>query len=367
MRILCIDIGSGTQDVLFLDTAQEPENAVQLILPAPTVLVAKRIESATANRESLLLTGETMGGGACTQALKKHLQEGCQVYAFPGAAMTFNDDLEEIASWGVRIVAPDEAVHLKVDIVIKMGDIDLDIMSKALSHWEVALNPDVIAVAVLDHGFSSLNKSQRLARFQYLRCILQGSKSLQDLVFTSTNLPGYFTRMKAVERSLGNQLPLIMMDTGAAAVLGTSLDRVVANHPHRLVANLGNSHTIAFLLDGTKILGFFEHHTGRLSVEKLEGLFGKLIFGKLSGEEVWKDGGHGSLIFNRGDNPFLVATGPRRSLLMLSRLNPYFAAPFGSMMLTGCYGLVQAAAFAFTKCRTEIESALMPDIDSFNL
>lgn len=358
MHLLCLDIGSGTQDVLYMDTTQEPENAIQLVLPAPTVLVAKRIESATANRESLLLTGETMGGGACTQALKKHLEEGCIAYAVPTAALSFNDDLDRVSSWGVNLVAPDEAAHLKVGVVVRMGDIDLDIMNKALSQWGISLNPDIVAVAVLDHGTAPPNESQRLFRFQHLKDLLQKSRALQDLVFTPASLPDYFTRMKAVVRSLDNKFPLVLMDTGAAAVLGASLDRVVAINPNRLVTNLGNSHTITFLLAGSRILGLFEHHTSRLSVAKLEELFEKLIVGKLSGEEVWEDGGHGSLVFEKGESPFLVATGPRRSLLMSSRFNPRFAAPFGSMMLTGCYGLVQAAAIMSDDWRIEIEKSM---------
>ena len=69
MRLLCVDIGSGTQDVMLLDTAQPVENAVQPVLPAPTVLVAEKIRVATIRSNAVLLEGEQMGGGACTQAL----------------------------------------------------------------------------------------------------------------------------------------------------------------------------------------------------------------------------------------------------------------------------------------------------------
>ncbi|MEN6409776.1 MAG: hypothetical protein ABFD44_08705, partial [Anaerolineaceae bacterium] len=36
--------------------------------------------------------------------------------------------------------------------------------------------------------------------------------------------------------------------------------------------------------------------------------------------------------------------GPRRSLMADSRLRPYFAVPFGDMMISGCFGLLAAAA-----------------------
>jgi len=249
MRLLCVDIGFGTQDVLFIDTSQTVENAIQLVLPSPTALVAKKIKSATARNESLLLTGETMGGGACTQALKEHMKKGCTAYAVPAAALSFSDDLGEVDSWGVKLISPDEAIRLKADTTVRLGDIDLEAFQNALSQWDIQLDPDVVAVAVLDHGIAPHGESQRLSRFRHLESLIKNNNSLEDLIFTSTGLPDYFTRMQAVVRSLKNTAPLVLMDTGAAAVLGASLDRVVAAYPHRLVVNLGNSHAIAFLLN----------------------------------------------------------------------------------------------------------------------
>jgi uncharacterized protein (DUF1786 family) len=359
MRLLCVDIGFGTQDVLFIDTSQTVENAIQLVLPSPTALVAKKIKSATARNESLLLTGETMGGGACTQALKEHMKKGCTAYAVPAAALSFSDDLGEVDSWGVKLISPDEAIRLKADTTVRLGDIDLEAFQNALSQWDIQLDPDVVAVAVLDHGIAPHGESQRLSRFRHLESLIKNNNSLEDLIFTSTGLPDYFTRMQAVVRSLKNTAPLVLMDTGAAAVLGASLDRVVAAYPHRLVVNLGNSHAIAFLLNESRILGLFEHHTRQLSLPRLEILLEKLTSGKLSLMEVWEDGGHGSLVLERGETPFLVATGPRRSLLIPSRLNACLAAPFGNMMLAGCFGLVKAVSIKFNEWRGEIESAIL--------
>ncbi len=46
-RILAIDIGAGTMDVLLSDPAQPMENAVQLVLPSATSLIGRRIAKAT--------------------------------------------------------------------------------------------------------------------------------------------------------------------------------------------------------------------------------------------------------------------------------------------------------------------------------
>ncbi|HPL30287.1 MAG TPA: pyruvate formate lyase-activating protein, partial [Anaerolineae bacterium] len=56
-RILAVDIGGGTQDILLYDAAQPVEDCVQLVLPAPTVIVAGRIRQATAAGQAVYLSG----------------------------------------------------------------------------------------------------------------------------------------------------------------------------------------------------------------------------------------------------------------------------------------------------------------------
>src|SRR3990172_5376285 len=101
MRILAIDIGTGTQDVLLFDSEAVLENCVQMVLPSPTQIVAKRVEAATAARRDVLLGGVTMGGGPNSWAVERHLSAGLRVFATPDAARTFNDDLEEVREMGV--------------------------------------------------------------------------------------------------------------------------------------------------------------------------------------------------------------------------------------------------------------------------
>ena len=45
-RILAIDIGAGTMDVLLYDPAQPMENAVQLVLPSATAIAGRKIAAA---------------------------------------------------------------------------------------------------------------------------------------------------------------------------------------------------------------------------------------------------------------------------------------------------------------------------------
>jgi hypothetical protein len=59
--------------------------------------------------------------------------------------------------------------------------------------------------------------------------------------------------------------------------------------------------------------------------------------------------------------PFVAVTGPLRGRLVGSALKAHPAAPFGDMMLAGCYGLVRACAVKLPQWRDEIEAALAPE------
>src|SRR3990170_2465785 len=109
MRILAVDVGTGTQDIFLFDSEQSVENALQLIMPSPTQIAAGRIRRATAARRPVFLTGVIAGGGPCHWALEDHLRAGLPAYATPQAATTFDDDLDVVQAMGVTLVGEDEA------------------------------------------------------------------------------------------------------------------------------------------------------------------------------------------------------------------------------------------------------------------
>src|SRR5512135_631768 len=130
MKILAIDVGTGTQDILLFDTGTEVENCLQMVMPSPTVLVARQIRNATARGEDVLLTGTIMGGGPSSWAADDHLRAGHRVFATPSAGKSFNDDLAEVEKSGIRIVSEDEAKRLNARRV-EMRDVDLDALRRA--------------------------------------------------------------------------------------------------------------------------------------------------------------------------------------------------------------------------------------------
>ena len=359
MRLLALDIGGLTQDILLFDTSQTIENCIKMVMPSPTITLANRIIAATGARQNLLFTGVNMGGGPSKKALANHLKAGLKVYATADAATTFDDDLDEVARWGVKIIREGEMAQNENIERIETRDLDLSAIEKALVAFDVDPHFDGVAVAVLDHGAAPSGVSDRLFRFQHLHRVIQTRRELIAFAYLDNEIPSYLTRMKAVVKSAGKHISVLVMDTPIAAGLGSLEDKEVGCRAHKVVVNVGNFHTLAFHLHHDSILGLFEHHTRLLTRNRVEDLIVKLVKGKLTNEEVYNDGGHGCLILeSRKDVPFISVTGPQRALMSGSNLNPYFASPYGDMMLTGCFGLVRAFAHRVETWRGEMLRAL---------
>jgi uncharacterized protein (DUF1786 family) len=189
---------------------------------------------------------------------------------------------------------------------------------------------------------------------------LTSGGGLLALGFRREQVPPEMTRLHAVADAAPADVPTLLMDTAPAAVLGALEDPRVAEQDDLLVANVGNFHCLAFHLSGGAIAGCFEHHTGELQPAQLETFLLKLADGTLSNREIFESMGHGALVLRPtpGARPFLAVTGPRRSMLRGSALQPYFAVPHGDMMLAGCFGLLRAYAANFPAAADAIAAAL---------
>ncbi|MBI4297816.1 MAG: pyruvate formate lyase-activating protein [Chloroflexi bacterium] len=360
MRILAIDIGGGTQDILLFDSSVPIENCLKMVMPSPTHIVARRIEVATRRGQPIVLTGFTMGGGPNQGAVKDHIRAGLPAYATPDAARSFDDDLSQVEALGVKLVSEDEARQIKGAEVIELRDVDLKALGQAFSSFGVRLDFDALSIGVLDHGAAPPEVSDRRFRFDYLAKAMRQRNDFSSFIFLASEVPDFLTRMRAVADSLpGLDVPLLLMDTAPLGALGALEDGEVRRRRERLVVNLGNMHTMACRLRGDAILGLFEHHTGQLTTQKLDGYLSRFLSGELSSQEVFDDHGHGCLILEKRDSkPFLAVTGPRRALMAESILKPYFAIPHGDMMLSGSFGLVRAFALKVEAWREEIQVVL---------
>lgn len=383
MRILCIDVGTGTQDILLFDSETEIENCVQMIMPSPTQIIARRAREATRRGHTLLLDGVTMGGGPGAWAIDDHIKAGFAVYAVEDAARTFDDDLARVESMGIQLVSAEKLRDIYAEAatsqatMLTMQDLTLSSVDRALAAFDEPAQYDALAIAAFDHGNAPPGYSDRKFRFDYISQQLAkwGERPIEEALaaFAApsagvhpdlTRLLAIASTVKASERA---HLPLLLMDTGPAALLGALGDPVVreAANANALFVNVGNFHVLAFHIVGGRIVSLFEHHTGLLDGAKLVAYLRSLTSGTLTNQQIFDDSGHGALVLPGGASaagtPALcMVTGPRRSMLAGDD-KPwpvYMAVPHGDMMLAGCYGLLRAFAVHFPENAGEINARL---------
>ncbi|MGI8926935.1 MAG: DUF1786 family protein [Tepidiformaceae bacterium] len=365
MRILAIDMGTGTQDILLFDSGQPVESSLTMVLPSATEIAARRIRRAHHDGRPVVLTGTVAGGGPCHWALEALLAAGGKAFATPAAAQTFDDDLDRVCAMGVRVVSDDEAASVDGEHVV-LQDLDLGAIRTALRAFEEPAGFDGLAIGCLDHGAAPPGVSDRVFRFEHLRSIVQERNDLLAFAYRGDALPPYLTRARAMVASAGNDAPVAFMDTGPAAALGALHDeRVAAGGEERVVLNLGNMHLLGFHLRGRKVASLFEHHTGEVTCDEIVRFTEQLASGTLRNADVFESKGHGAAHIDRalvsGRLPTMVAaTGPQRAKIASSRLHPCFAAPFGDMMISGCFGLLRGYGEVFPDAQDAIDARLGP-------
>ena len=349
-RVLAIDVGAGTTDILLTRVDEPLENAVKLVAPSRTKVVAAQIDKATTRGQAIVFDGPVMGGGACAAAMKRHVGAGLPFLATIEAALTFADDLERVHDAGVTIVDESELTARlgalpQGSAVLRSGDLGPEALTAALGLLGADTTFDAVAVAAQDHGFSPY-ESNRVVRFAVWQSAIAANRRLGQLFYSPTEIPVELTRLRAVAtqaQRLAGQAPVLIADTGPAALYGALPDGV----DDAVLVNVGNSHAICFVALAGCLAGVFEHHTGRLDGARLEGFLRRFLAGELTGEEVLTDGGHGATLAPSAAArdltrlPIMV-TGPRRDVLADSPLSLQFASPHGDMMLSGCFGLLRA-------------------------
>jgi len=385
MRILCIDVGTGTQDILLFDSSVEIENCVQMVMPSPTQIVARQVRAATEAGHTLLLAGVTMGGGPGAWAVEDHIKAGLPVYATPDAGRTFDDDLEKVEAMGVRVIDATQLADLWGKLgpdkatILQMQDLNLPAVEAALLAFNEPAQYDALAVAVFDHGAAPPGYSDRRFRFDYISQQMGEwgddpvERALAAFAAPAAAVHPDLTRLLAVRTTVAGSerasLPLLLMDTGPAALLGALGDPMVraASQNNAIFVNVGNFHVLAFHIVEDRIRALFEHHTGLVDGPKLVRLLVALTDGTLTNQEIFDDSGHGALNLAPPlppDEPptICMVTGPRRSMLAgLSTPWPvYMAVPHGDMMLAGCYGLLRAYTAHFPESAGAILERLDP-------
>ncbi len=350
MKILAVDIGAGTRDILFYDSSKRLENCIKMVLPSPGPLYANRVAEETARSSDLLLEGCVVGGGPLTRAVKRHVQSGLRVYAEREAAFCLRNNLEDVLEMGVELVeGRPEGFR---GAVLRLDELDLQpLESLLLSVGESLQEVDAAAVAVQDHGTYGKGQSNRKTRMEWMRATLLEDPRPSRLAYTVSTLPPRFPRMRSALERLRQQLSceaLLVMDTAPAAVIGCMADPMVQERAsgNLLLVNAGNGHTMACLLGGGRVLGLLEHHTARLEPSSFGSYLEAFCSGKAADEDDFMRDGHG--LFYLDEPPgmrnidMVAVTGPNREMMLKSGLEVYFPSPGGDMMMTGPMGLVSS-------------------------
>ena len=340
MKILAIDIGAGTQDILLFDSKKKIENCISLVLPTPSKIFAEKLKKIEGD---LYIYGDTIGGGSLSEAILQHMRKGYHVIMEESAAYSIRNDLDEVRSMGIMVGGKPESGNFRE---FEIEEVDLPFLKSFLTHFGEDLEIDAIAVAVQDHGVSPKGVSNRFFRFENMEAMLREDNRPETFHFTEDSIPAHYLRMRsavsAVRRS--SPVPVLVMDTAFSAILGCMQE---ATGPC-LIVNVGNGHTIAALLIENKIEGLYEHHTHELTPKKIEADLRLFLQGKLSRRKVFDENGHGVVTLRPYEGETLVlVTGPNRDLFEGTSFKFIYAAPGGNMMMTGPMGLVKAAQYRF--------------------
>lgn len=350
MKILAIDIGAGTQDILLYDSNKQLENCVKLVLPSPSSLLAAEVARIAERGKDIFIDGYTIGGGALSHEIKRHMASGRRIIMTPSAAYTIRNNLDDVAAKGIEI-RDDPPRDLEM-ATVNLDELNLSPLRDLLA--SVGENSDeirAVGVAVQDHGAYRSGESNRKTRLSQMRSRLEENSNPLSLSYLSAEVPDAFPRMVSAAKRLGEQLPskqILIMDTAPAAVAGCLTDKHVSEMAdgNLLLINAGNGHTLACILRRGGIIALLEHHTRQLEAGSFARYLEAFCAGDAKDDDAYMASGHGLFYLEEppgtGNLDLIAITGPNRDLLEGTALDFYYPSPGGDMMMTGPMGLVEA-------------------------
>jgi uncharacterized protein (DUF1786 family) len=343
-KYLLVDIGAGTMDVLYFDDAGQQH--YKAVVASPVLQVAKQIEAVPGN---LLVTGVEMGGGPVTRILRERAKTSSVIISLSAAA-TLNHDTQRIQSWGIDVVADEDAEKRKKDAAythVPLADLDSRRLASIVEGLGVPFSFDVMGICAQDHGVPPRGVSHLDYRHNCFVERLNNKPFPHTLLYAKDEVPRPMNRLRSIAKQAAS-IPageVYVMDSGMAAILGASRDAAALNKQNLVVLDVATSHTVGAALSGGKIAGFFEYHTHDINVQRLEELIRDLADGNLNHHQVLSEGGHGCYMRKAVgyDNlDAIIATGPKRDIIDASEMPMLYGAPLGDNMMTGTLGLLEA-------------------------
>lgn len=305
--MLCIDIHTATQSVLFPRSAPDLAAMARMVLPAPAKVLARRIREATDKRRDIYLSGPFMGR-EFLPALFAHIRQGCRAAMEEKNAAALFGSADEALDAGLEILAacPDGYAYLP------MGDADMAFWNGFCRMLGMA-EPATTLVAVPETGDitaerGSIGNGQCPGSMWMWRKILSqyagpGMESANEqgappAAFLLSDVPESLPRLFAVRQSTGG----LVTESGVAALLGMLSHEEAHTRSFRqgvTLLHLENGHVSAALIWRGRIFGLYEHHVPKDGADSafLERTLHDLKefrLGWLPDETVRASGGHGT-------------------------------------------------------------------------
>lgn len=346
--ILAIDVGKGTEDILLWDGKSSFENAIQLVAPSRTQLIADKLQQLVHQKNTIYIAGELMAGEPWHKIVYEYLENPKNsVIMTETSAKSLRYNLDQVRARGVKIVADAEFENDRITPDISTADIAWDRI-KSLLHNSIIdhLQISTVLLCCQDHGDPQSNTSTRDYRMRTVYKQLDIRGDLSDLLMNFEDLPQDMPRYQAICQSAWRAFPHLdkkniwVMDSSPAVVLGA-----IENSEREIVVNVGNGHTIIVALAHGEVEFAYELHTGGVDAKRIERDLGAILDGSLTHEEVLENGGHG--LYSRKTSKSKLADylpytliGPNRKKLF--SLKCKLVHPIGNMMMAGPYGLIRA-------------------------
>lgn len=328
--VLCVDIGSGTQDALLARPGLEPHNWPRFVLPSPARMVAQRIRELTLLKRHVWLYGGNMGGGF-GQAVREHIAAGLKISATVAASRALHDREDVVCGMGVELAEDCPAGH----VPLFLTDYSPEFWASLLRHGGLP-QPHLTLAAAQDHG--EHGQGNRAGRMRIWQALLQKSASPEAWIHEA--VPPLLTRLRALREKTGGPVA----DTGVSVLLGALSEPEIMERSFRegiTIVNVGNGHTVAALVYKGIVRGVYEHHTGMRSLPEILSDLEQFRKTWLPAEEVQASGGHGTAFGpyceEAGGYVPTFILGPRRDMLAGQGK---FLSPHGDMMQAGSFGLL---------------------------
>ena len=343
-RFLMVDIGAGTMDVLWYDT--ESDLHYKAVVQSPVRNLAEKAAELSGN---LLISGTEMGGGPVTTILKERAKYA-EVVMSASAAATLHHNPAKVRSWGIDIVEDSKIEDLLPNrnySHLVLGDLEVERLRRIVEGFGVIFEFDAVAICAQDHGLPPAGVSHLDYRHNMFQDRLREKPYPHVLLYRNDEVPREMNRLSSIAQS-ACAIPtaeIYVMDSGMAAILGGAMDGLAHNKERVVILDVATSHTVGAAVYGDEIAGFFEYHTADITLDRLEDLLVKLCDGKIEHGRILAEGGHGAYLrttMGFQDVDVIIATGPKRRLVVPSKFPIVFGAPLGDNMMTGTVGLLEA-------------------------